>query len=109
MKSVSGLTYLRFKRATKNGGIAGDSFGCGCVYVIVPAVSRGLERAAISLRLPSRSADVLADVTMKILSIVLLVLINLQTSAQPVTRNTVLITIDGLRWQEVFRGADDAF
>src|ERR1041384_114283 len=24
------------------------------------------------------------------------------------TRNVVMVTIDGLRWQEVFRGADDA-
>ena len=29
--------------------------------------------------------------------------------AEPKTRNVVLVTIDGLRWQEVFRGSDDAF
>src|SRR3954451_25344029 len=27
---------------------------------------------------------------------------------RPITRNVVLVTTDGLRWQEVFRGADDA-
>lgn len=30
-------------------------------------------------------------------------------SAQPATRNVLLVTMDGLRWQEVFRGADEAF
>ena len=27
---------------------------------------------------------------------------------RPATRNVVLVTTDGLRWQEVFRGADDS-
>ena len=27
---------------------------------------------------------------------------------RPTTRNVVLVTTDGLRWQEVFRGADDS-
>lgn len=30
-------------------------------------------------------------------------------SAQPATRNVLLVTLDGLRWQEIFRGADEAF
>lgn len=29
-------------------------------------------------------------------------------SAAPATRNVLFVTIDGLRWQEVFRGADEA-
>lgn len=29
-------------------------------------------------------------------------------AAEPRTRNVILVTIDGLRWQEVFRGADEA-
>ena len=30
-------------------------------------------------------------------------------AAENKTRNVLLVTIDGLRWQEVFRGADEAF
>ena len=29
------------------------------------------------------------------------------TATENKTRNVILITIDGLRWQEVFRGADE--
>ena len=31
-----------------------------------------------------------------------------EAGPRPTTRNVVLVTTDGLRWQEVFRGADDA-
>ena len=31
-----------------------------------------------------------------------------EAELRPATRNVVLVTTDGLRWQEVFRGADDA-
>jgi hypothetical protein len=31
------------------------------------------------------------------------------TAAELKTRNVLLVTIDGLRWQEVFRGADEAY
>src|SRR5687767_4144819 len=29
-------------------------------------------------------------------------------AAEPKTRNVLLVTIDGVRWQEVFRGAEEA-
>jgi hypothetical protein len=46
---------------------------------------------------------------MKFPAFVFLAFLTLTASAQRSTRNVVLITIDGLRWQEVFRGADEAF
>jgi hypothetical protein len=46
---------------------------------------------------------------MKPLAFVLLAALALTASAQPVTQNVLLVTLDGLRWQEVFRGADEAF
>jgi hypothetical protein len=46
---------------------------------------------------------------MKIPVLVSLTLLTLTASAQSATRNVILVTIDGLRWQEVFRGADEAF
>lgn len=47
---------------------------------------------------------------MKALSLVAaLVLMSAVVNAQPVQRNVILVTIDGLRWQEVFGGADDAY
>src|SRR5262245_45415114 len=30
------------------------------------------------------------------------------SAATPKTRNVILVTTDGLRWQDVFRGADEA-
>ena len=36
----------------------------------------------------------------------LLVVLQLATNAQAATENVILVTIDGLRWQEVFAGAD---
>lgn len=46
---------------------------------------------------------------MKNLALAFIALIGLSAFAQPVTRNVLLVTIDGLRWQEVFRGADETF
>ena len=31
-----------------------------------------------------------------------------KSSAQPATENLVIVTLDGMRWQEVFGGADSA-
>jgi hypothetical protein len=46
---------------------------------------------------------------MKNLLTIILVLIGLESFAQPFkTQNVILITIDGFRWQEVFTGADSA-
>ena len=42
-------------------------------------------------------------------TLLLLVFAAALPAAETKTRNVVLITIDGLRWQEVFRGADEAF
>lgn len=41
--------------------------------------------------------------------LILLGLLALPAFAQHATRNVLLVTLDGLRWQEVFRGADEAF
>jgi hypothetical protein len=41
--------------------------------------------------------------------LLLFLLLAFGAQAQTATRNVVLITIDGLRWQEVFRGADENF
>lgn len=43
---------------------------------------------------------------MKKLIILLLASLSIQASAQHKTKNVVLVTLDGFRWQEVFRGAD---
>ena len=43
---------------------------------------------------------------MKILPLLLCVVFLSPVSAQTATRNIILVTIDGLRWQEVFSGAD---
>lgn len=40
--------------------------------------------------------------------LLLLVFINKTTTAQRKTENLVIITLDGMRWQEVFKGADSA-
>jgi len=37
-----------------------------------------------------------------------MLLINTVTNAQPPAKNVIVITIDGIRWQEVFKGADGA-
>jgi hypothetical protein len=55
----------------------------------------------------SRSID--PSASMKFSAIFFAGLVALTASAQPATRNVLLVTIDGLRWQEVFRGADEAF
>jgi hypothetical protein len=39
----------------------------------------------------------------------LFIALTVTAAAQTSTRNVLLVTIDGLRWQEVFRGADEAF
>src|SRR5690606_32949190 len=39
---------------------------------------------------------------------IIMVLLACVASAQVKTKNLVFVTIDGLRWQEAFRGADDA-
>ena len=44
---------------------------------------------------------------MRALSVLLLALITLQ--AQPAERSVVLVTLDGLRWQEFFGGADQSY
>lgn len=46
---------------------------------------------------------------MKTLAPLLFGFLALAAPAQTVTRNVLLVTLDGLRWQEVFRGADEAF
>lgn len=38
----------------------------------------------------------------------LVLMVNTQVRAQQVTENIVVITLDGMRWQEVFSGADEA-
>ena len=51
----------------------------------------------------------LQTMTRKILLILIVLFSSLQLSAQRLnTKNVVLVTIDGLRWQEVFNGADSA-
>jgi len=39
---------------------------------------------------------------------VLALIVHLQVPAQQKTENVILITLDGFRWQELFRGADSA-
>lgn len=46
---------------------------------------------------------------MKLLALAFLLASGLTAFAQPATRNVLLVTIDGLRWQEVFRGPDAAY
>ena len=43
---------------------------------------------------------------MRLLPLLLSCILMTNAAAQPATRNVILITIDGLRWQEVFAGAD---
>jgi hypothetical protein len=46
----------------------------------------------------------------RFLFVLAIVLLGVAASAAEIkTRNVLLVTIDGLRWQEVFRGADEAF
>jgi hypothetical protein len=46
---------------------------------------------------------------MKKISLVLLLLIMAwQLNAQTKTKNIIVITLDGFRWQELYRGADSA-
>src|SRR5829696_3873169 len=45
---------------------------------------------------------------MKRLCVFLSFFISLHAGAQAVTENLVIITFDGLRWQELFGGADEA-
>jgi hypothetical protein len=59
------------------------------------------------LLLPERCGRV--SPLMKTPAILLLGLFACTACAQNATRNVVLVTLDGLRWQEVFRGADEAF
>ena len=47
---------------------------------------------------------------MKLIRVLVLVLLSISAlSAQPAERNVVLVTIDGLRWQEFFGGADQSY
>lgn len=41
--------------------------------------------------------------------VIVFLLLAATACAQTATRNVLLVTLDGLRWQEVFRGADEAF
>lgn len=41
--------------------------------------------------------------------IIFLLLVSISLQAQTKTENVILITLDGLRWQEVFNGADSSF
>ncbi|MBL7739681.1 MAG: hypothetical protein JNK14_10705 [Chitinophagaceae bacterium] len=45
---------------------------------------------------------------MKIIGILLFVLVAMTVSAQSKTENIIIITTDGLRWQDVFKGMDPA-
>jgi hypothetical protein len=47
---------------------------------------------------------------MKFISLLLLVSVSLFTQAQknPKTENVIIITLDGMRWQEVFKGVDES-
>ena len=54
------------------------------------------------------SSELLTPMTLSRLALLPLCLISLVASAAPSARNVFIITIDGLRWQEVFTGADVA-
>ena len=50
-----------------------------------------------------------AFVIMKFPVLLLFAFIGAASGLEAATRNVLLVTIDGLRWQEVFRGADEAY
>lgn len=45
----------------------------------------------------------------KFLIAAILVSVNLLFAQQPQSQNVILVTLDGMRWQEIFRGADSSF
>ena len=42
----------------------------------------------------------------KIISLIALILLTQLVSAQRKTENLIIVTLDGMRWQEVFKGID---